>query len=119
MSCHGHSATTLNDRPGGRRAQCNSCRLARCGGSQYCRPLAIIHLPGGTKPAPSERRDETHMITPMVARLVRDPFDRDGWLFELKCLGSHTDNADYDRTWSCVGSPAKRLKYLLKAASYR
>jgi hypothetical protein len=38
------------------------------------------------------------MITPMVARLVRDPFDRDGWLFELKCLGSHTDNADYDRT---------------------
>lgn len=24
------------------------------------------------------------MITPMVARLVRDPFDREGWLFELK-----------------------------------
>jgi len=23
------------------------------------------------------------MITPMVARLVRDPFDRQGWLFEL------------------------------------
>lgn len=28
------------------------------------------------------------MIIPMVARLVRDPFDREGWLFELKlCLG--------------------------------
>ena len=27
------------------------------------------------------------MITPMVARLVRDPFDRDGWLFELKWDG--------------------------------
>ena len=24
------------------------------------------------------------MITPMVARLVRDPFDREGWFFELK-----------------------------------
>jgi len=24
------------------------------------------------------------MITPMVARLVRDPFDRERWLFELK-----------------------------------
>jgi bifunctional non-homologous end joining protein LigD len=23
------------------------------------------------------------MITPMVARLVSDPFDREGWLFEL------------------------------------
>jgi bifunctional non-homologous end joining protein LigD len=27
------------------------------------------------------------MITPMVARLVRDPFDREGWLFELKWDG--------------------------------
>src|SRR5262245_13261436 len=27
------------------------------------------------------------MITPMVARLVRDPFDRGGWLFELKWDG--------------------------------
>ena len=27
------------------------------------------------------------MITPMVARLVRDPFDRDGWFFELKWDG--------------------------------
>jgi ATP-dependent DNA ligase len=27
------------------------------------------------------------MITPMVARLVRDPFDRDGRLFELKWDG--------------------------------
>ena len=27
------------------------------------------------------------MITPMVARLVRDPFDRDGWVFELKWDG--------------------------------
>jgi len=27
------------------------------------------------------------MITPMVARLVRDPFDRDGWLFEIKWDG--------------------------------
>ena len=27
------------------------------------------------------------MITPMVARLVRDPFDRQGWLFELKWDG--------------------------------
>ena len=27
------------------------------------------------------------MITPMVARLVRDPFDRDDWLFELKWDG--------------------------------
>jgi hypothetical protein len=24
------------------------------------------------------------VITPMVARLVRDPFDRQGWFFELK-----------------------------------
>jgi bifunctional non-homologous end joining protein LigD len=28
-----------------------------------------------------------NMITPMVARLVRDPFDRQGWLFELKWDG--------------------------------
>jgi bifunctional non-homologous end joining protein LigD len=27
------------------------------------------------------------MITPMVARLVRHPFDRPGWLFELKWDG--------------------------------
>jgi bifunctional non-homologous end joining protein LigD len=27
------------------------------------------------------------MITPMVARLVPDPFDREGWLFELKWDG--------------------------------
>jgi ATP-dependent DNA ligase len=27
------------------------------------------------------------MITPMVAKLVRDPFDREGWLFELKWDG--------------------------------
>ena len=27
------------------------------------------------------------MITPMVARLVSDPFDREGWLFELKWDG--------------------------------
>jgi bifunctional non-homologous end joining protein LigD len=27
------------------------------------------------------------MITAMVARLVRDPFDRKGWLFELKWDG--------------------------------
>ena len=27
------------------------------------------------------------MITPMVARLIRDPFDRQGWLFELKWDG--------------------------------
>jgi ATP-dependent DNA ligase len=27
------------------------------------------------------------MITPIVARLVRDPFDRDGWLFELQWDG--------------------------------
>jgi bifunctional non-homologous end joining protein LigD len=27
------------------------------------------------------------MITPMVARLVRDPFDREGWLYELKWDG--------------------------------
>ena len=27
------------------------------------------------------------MIRPMVARLVRDPFDREGWLFELKWDG--------------------------------
>jgi len=26
------------------------------------------------------------MTTPMVARLVRDPFDRQGWLFELFLL---------------------------------
>jgi len=26
------------------------------------------------------------MITPMVVRLVRDPFDRQGWLFELFLL---------------------------------
>ena len=37
------------------------------------------------------------MITPMVARLVRDPFDREGWLFELKWDGfraiAETDGA--------------------------
>jgi ATP-dependent DNA ligase len=37
------------------------------------------------------------MITPMVARLVRDPFDRDGRLFELKWDGfraiAETDGA--------------------------
>jgi len=27
------------------------------------------------------------MIIPMVAKLVRDPFDREGWLFELKWDG--------------------------------
>ena len=27
------------------------------------------------------------MITPMVARLVREPFDREGWFFELKWDG--------------------------------
>jgi bifunctional non-homologous end joining protein LigD len=27
------------------------------------------------------------MITPMVARLVREPFDRAGWFFELKWDG--------------------------------
>src|SRR4030095_7835845 len=27
------------------------------------------------------------MITPMVARLVREPFDREDWLFELKWDG--------------------------------
>src|SRR5262245_37267126 len=27
------------------------------------------------------------MITPMVAKLVREPFDREGWLFELKWDG--------------------------------
>jgi len=27
------------------------------------------------------------MITPMVAKLVRDLFDREGWLFELKWDG--------------------------------
>ena len=32
------------------------------------------------------------MITPMVARLVRDPFDRDGWLFELKWDGLVSPN---------------------------
>ena len=37
------------------------------------------------------------MITPMVARLVRDPFDREGWFFELKWDGfraiAETDGA--------------------------
>ena len=37
------------------------------------------------------------MIIPMVARLVRDPFDHDGWLFELKWDGfraiAETDGA--------------------------
>ena len=27
------------------------------------------------------------MITPMVAKLVKEPFDREGWLFELKWDG--------------------------------
>ena len=27
------------------------------------------------------------MITPMIAKLVRDPFDHEGWLFELKWDG--------------------------------
>ena len=27
---------------------------------------------------------DNQMITPMVARLVRDPFDREGWLFEVE-----------------------------------
>jgi len=27
------------------------------------------------------------MITPMVAKLVKEPFDREGWFFELKWDG--------------------------------
>jgi len=37
------------------------------------------------------------MITPMVAKLVREPFDREGWFFELKWDGfraiAETDGA--------------------------
>ena len=44
------------------------------------------------------------MITPMVARLVRDPFDREGWLFELKWDGfraiAETDGARKVRLYS-------------------
>jgi len=42
------------------------------------------------------------MITPMVARLVRDPFDRDGWLFELKWDGfrAETDGQGAVRLYS-------------------
>jgi bifunctional non-homologous end joining protein LigD len=37
------------------------------------------------------------MITPMVAKLVRDPFDREGWLFELKWDGFRSV-AEKDKT---------------------
>ena len=44
------------------------------------------------------------MITPMVARLVRDPFDREGWLFELKWDGfrtiAETDGTDGVKLYS-------------------
>ena len=44
------------------------------------------------------------MITPMVARLVQDPFDREGWLFELKWDGfraiAETDGARKVRLYS-------------------
>src|SRR5262249_28044342 len=44
------------------------------------------------------------MIVPMVARLVRDPFDREGWLFELKWDGfraiAETDSEGSPRLYS-------------------
>jgi len=44
------------------------------------------------------------MITPMVALLVRDPFDREGWLFELKWDGfrtiAETDGTDGVKLYS-------------------
>jgi hypothetical protein len=44
------------------------------------------------------------MITPMVARLVPDPFDREGWLFELKWDGfrtiAETDGTDGVKLYS-------------------
>ena len=44
------------------------------------------------------------MITPMVARLVRDPFDREGWFFELKWAGfraiAETDGAGNVKLYS-------------------
>ena len=39
------------------------------------------------KYCPFSEVSDAGMITPMVARLVRDPFDREGWLFELKWDG--------------------------------
>jgi ATP-dependent DNA ligase len=43
------------------------------------------------------------MITPMVARLIKHPFDREGWLFELKwdgfrAIASDTKNSMALRT---------------------
>ena len=44
------------------------------------------------------------MITPMVARPVRDPFDRQGWFFELKWDGfraiAETDGAGSVKLYS-------------------
>lgn len=44
------------------------------------------------------------MISPMVARQVPDPFDREGWLFELKWDGfraiAETDGAGKVRLYS-------------------
>jgi ATP-dependent DNA ligase len=62
------------------------------------------------------------MITPMVARLALDPFDRKGWLFEIKWDGfraiAETDVAGrvslYSRTgpgpWASKASWPKTLK---------
>jgi hypothetical protein len=46
------------------------------------------------------------MITPIVPRLVRDPFDRDGWLFELK-WGGFRAIAETDR--EARGNKSQRI----------
>ena len=52
------------------------------------------------------------MITPMVARLVRDRFDREGWLFELKWDGfrtiAETDGTDGVKLYSRNQSDFKK-----------
>jgi bifunctional non-homologous end joining protein LigD len=52
------------------------------------------------------------MITPMVARLVRDPVDREGWLFELKWDGfrtiAETDGTDGVKLYSRNQSDFKK-----------
>ena len=52
------------------------------------------------------------MITPMVALLVRDPFDREGWLFELKWDGfrtiAETDGTDGVKLYSRNQSDFKK-----------
>ena len=47
------------------------------------------------------------MITPMVARLLRDPFDREDWFFELKWDGFRAI-AEMDERSEALQPPSER-----------